>query len=242
MGRRLIRLVLPLLALSGCFALFPLDDYGSGGGGAADGGVSDARPRDAPVADAKVDADLPLAPARMVFVLDTQRNGGELMSAASADTLCALAASDAGLQGTSYAAWLSDRDKSAAARWDASVFAVPEGGAPLPLVMPDRTPIAASFAELADSGPRNPIVVDARMVRLPVRDGGCVAGGIVWTDTDPSGATAAQNPFYDCFRWANAGFPSGNAGAFGAVRSSAWTNGCPMTACTTRGYLYCVEQ
>lgn len=236
-----LRLVLPVVALTGCFALFPLDDYGAGSGRVGDGG--DARLEGSTSNDATSEGPAKPVVGRLVFVLDPGLQAGELMSLAHADSLCNAEADDAGLhRGTEFKAWLSDRNRTVANRWDASVLAVPDGGAPLQLVMQDGQPIAASFAELADSGPRVPIVVTARNVSLPIGPvGGCVEGGVVFTNTAPNGA-GAPNTSVDCNQWSNPKNGGGNAGAFGRAGGSAWTIGCPGVPCTARGYLYCVEQ
>jgi hypothetical protein len=239
--RWLGRVVVPLLALSGCalsgcFVLFPLDDYpGSpseeagpvAGGDAATEGSADV----APPQDGSAPFD-----GRVVFVLDPFIAGDSIASLAAADSLCTKAARSADLPDASYKAWLGDRNASVAARFGAF-----DGGRTIRLIMPDRsrTVLASGLDELADSGPRVPIVVTAAGKTLPISDAGCVEGGLVWTDTNADGTLISL--FGDCTQWTT-NTTVGGAGAFGATEAGAWTTGCGYVTCNTPGYLYCVEQ
>jgi hypothetical protein len=223
-------------ALSGCFVLFPLDDYRGEADGATTGDErvvgDEGVTTDAPPGDAFVPLD-----GRVVFVLDPPLLPSEIAGLDGGDTRCTNAAIAAGLPGTRYRAWLSDQGIEFAARVDASVF---DAKRSVFLIRPDHKTIAASFDELADTGPRVPIVVSARGLLLPVPDGGCVEAGFVWTDTNPNGTAAMDG--YDCQQWTSTNGLA-IAGRFGATEGGAWTNGCGDTfECATRGYLYCVEQ
>lgn len=227
----IVALVAPAF-VSGCFALFSLDDYGPNRG-TGDGGTSDDATTDASTADGGDGGDGGSdagKPPRIVFVTN-QRFNGSMGGLNGADNRCTAAANDAGLGG-SYVAWLGSGASSPSTR-------IPDPRRAI--VFPDRkTAVAGSLADLAANGPRASLVVDERGASLTAAD---CADDRVWTNATAAGAVA--NPSLDCGSWGGV-TAGGNAGQLGSAppggAQDAWTAGCPQLPCQLDGHLYCFQK
>jgi hypothetical protein len=217
-----VALAAPAL-VCGCFALFPLDDYGpnrgtpdddgDGGGSTADGGGDG----DAAAPDA--------AKGPRILFVTSDRFNGSLGGVAGADNKCTALAADAGLNG-SYVAWVGSGTSGPAARIPDPTRAI---------VYPDGTPVASNLADLATTGPRAPIVVTEKKSKLGAA---ACTDDRVWTNTTAAGDIAA--PSLDCSSWGNV-TTSGNAGQLGGAHDE-WTDGCPQQNCDGNAHLYCFQK
>jgi hypothetical protein len=219
----IVALVAPAFAC-GCFALFSLDEYGpnrgTGDGGAIDDAATDTTTGDG--GDAGSDA---ARGPRIVFVTNGRFNGS-MGGPSGADNRCTAAANDAGLGG-SYVAWLGSGANSPSTR-------IPDPQRAI--VFPDRkTAVAGSMAELADSGPRAPLVVTESGASLTTAD---CADDRVWTNATAAGAVAM--PSLDCGSWSGV-TSGGNAGQLGGAHDE-WTDGCPEQPCQIDAHLYCFQK
>jgi hypothetical protein len=215
---------------SGCFALFPLDDYGPPSG---DGGASDVS-RDGPPGG----PDAAVFNGKVVFVTaDSVQVGGDagFDGTFGANEICNKAASRVGLPGT-FLAWLSNGK-------DAPLFSVfLDGGVDnTQIVTTDHRLVASNYAELRDSGPRLAIAATEDGKRLPdgvlVADGGCTGDGLVWTGTKGQPADGPSG----CQAWTSSfPFDKGGVGRISADRTQ-WTFVCNQ-ACNLTAHLYCFQQ
>jgi hypothetical protein len=260
-ARGLVFAVLPIAAiaqlavLSGCFALFTLDEYGVTAAPSTDAAPSDAEVDDAPkVTDASADAPLPTG--KIVFVTNAeyqvdenrQPNPNNISGVKTANDHCTKAAAAAGLQGK-FLAWISDTSSSPSTTF-ASLSADAQAPAAPPttqLITPTHQIIAASYAELAQTGPRVAIVVTETSVSLPEAPpkeagsgGNCPGeGALVWTATDERGASLEKVD--NCGNWqSNAAAATSRVGRLVKNRVD-WTNAC-ATPCNIKAHLYCFEQ
>lgn len=232
------------VGLTGCFALFSLDDYGP---------PSEA-PDAAPLADSAADADTGESDApieggggvdggKIVFVTEADfQIADKFQTIDATNSLCAQAAAAAGLKGT-FAVWLSS-GKSA----PASSFALMQDGTPsVPLITPTRQLIANDYAELIAKGPRIAIAVTETKKTLPDSpsadgNGRCALTNAVWTGTAPNGTKeTGQGTSSTCQDW-QASNAANTARAGRIVKHpTEWTSGCYLP-CNERAHLYCFEQ
>jgi len=233
------------VGLTGCFALFSLDDYGP---------PSDA-PDAAPVADSGFDADaaegdapIDSAPlvdgGKIVFVTEADfQIADKFRTIDATNSLCAQAAAAAGLTGT-FAVWLSNGKNT-----PASSFALMQNHAPsVPLVTPTRQLIANDYAELIAKGPRIAIAVTETKKTLPDSpsaepSGQCVPTNVVWTGTAPNGTKDNTQPALQptCQDWQASN--AANTARAGRITKhpTEWTSACYLP-CNERAHLYCFEQ
>jgi hypothetical protein len=202
----------------GCFALFPLEDYGPNSA-PADGGAADS-----PAESDSSAADAATGAKRLVF-LTSERFNGSLGGIAGADNRCNRLAADAGIDG-SFVAWLSSETTGAASR-----IQNPERE----IVLRNGTTVAASLADLGTGGPRRPIVIDEK--NQPVAAAAC-GGDRVWTNALGDGGVGI--PERNCDEWSNV-IATGFAGEVGGL-GQAWTAGCPDQACGENARLYCFQK
>jgi hypothetical protein len=212
----IVALGAPALA-GGCFALFSLDEYGPSGGGDA-GTILDANgdANDAGVGDAT-------KPPRLLFVT-SETFSGSMAGVGGADGLCTAIAADAGLDG-SFVAWLGAGTNGPASR-------IPDPQRQI--VYPNDVVVAGNLAELAEAGPRTPIVVTEAKEMLNVATD--CADDCVWTNARANGTVPPDGGF-DCASWSTS-TGGGAAGQLGGAHDE-WTDGCGVRPCTTRAHLYC---
>lgn len=244
-----LRLLVPALLVSatGCFALFPLDDYQR----AAD--VIDSGPtqpplssqKDATVTEASTTpedddgGDPPVKPdGRVVFVSSTTYNGN-LGGVAMADKLCQELATSAKLDGT-FKAILSgsnSSEESMASRFGVGTADDRKGKG---LVDVRSNAIASSYTKLLSEGPGDPIIYTEQ--RTPIFpslfDAGSQScaptGGLVWTNTNSNGAIEGND---SCADWQSDG--SGVQGRVGlAYVKQQWLSACAVS-CNAKAHLYC---
>lgn len=206
---------------SGCFALFPLDEYGPG---AADGSV--------PVGDADVDGARVDAPSdadlryegSIAFVTSARLTSGAVNGIANADIVCQLLAADAGID-ASFKAFLGDRanDATQRLRLDGGRIVTRRGGL-----------VAESWTELLTRGPKNAFYEDERGNAV-ARGGTCEDGGAVWTGAMSDGGRTSD----DCSRW-DENTPPGAAGLLGETSPRA-ISAC-LRPCGNPASLYCFQQ
>lgn len=226
---------------SGCFAIFGLDGYGPAAtaeeGGTEDGAVKDA----APVETGPVDAG---PRPKVVFVTSQQFAVGAAdgieATVASGHDRCNELAKKAGLTGT-FKAWLSTEEASPSTEFAALRS---DGGDVFPLATPTGVLVAASYAELADSGPRIAIAVtESKSTLADASAGGgeqwCNPSVVVWTATSRTGTRDDQRP--NCFDWRASG--SAQTARVGRIVKdpTEWTSACELP-CNQRARLYCFEQ
>lgn len=225
---------------SGCFALFGLDGYGPAAT-AEEAGPEEAGPEDAArVETGPVDAG---PPPKVVFVTSelfaVGAADGIEINVASGHDRCNELAKKAGLTGT-FKAWLSADEASPSTEFAALK---PDGGDVFPLAMPNGALVAASYAELTDSGPRIAIAVTESKSTLTDASTGsgnqCNASFAVWTGTSSTGTRENERP--NCFDWRATG--SAQAGRAGRIAKhpTEWTTACDLP-CNQRARLYCFEQ
>ena len=224
----IVAFVAPAL-VTGCFALFSLDDYGPNRG-TGDGGSIDDASTDPSTGDGGDGGSDAAKGPRIVFVTN-ERFNGSMGGLSGADNRCTAAANDAGLGG-SYVAWLGSGANGPSTR-------IPDPQRAI--VFPDRkTSVAGSMADLAANGPRAALVVTERGASLTAAD---CADDRVWTNATAAGAVA--NPSLDCGSWGGV-TAGGNAGQLGRGQlggaQDAWTIGCPEQACQVDGHLYCFQK
>ena len=219
----IVALVAPAF-VSGCFALFSLDEYGPNRG-TGDGGSIDDATTDASTGDGG-DGGSDAAKGPRVMFVTNERFNGSMGGLNGADNRCTAAANDAGLGG-SYVAWLAGGTSGPSTR-------IPDPQRAI--VFPDRkTAVAGSMAELATTGPRASLVVTERGASLTTAD---CADDRVWTNATAAGAVAM--PSLDCGSWGGV-TAGGNAGQLGGAQDD-WTDGCPQQACQVEGHLYCFQK
>lgn len=177
----------------------------------------------ASVSDALV-CDAPPEPAKVVFVLSDEYDGGTLAGLGNADSLCQQQAADASLAGT-FKAWLSDSSTTAADRMSHAVVAY---------ALPDGTVVANDWADLVDGTLTHAIDQDADGFSLdPLFD-----NLQVWTATEANGSAT---PIDNCADWTSADdFDDGAIGDASATDAN-WT-AFDATTCDDLARLYCIQQ
>ncbi len=152
---------------------------------------------------------------------------GALGGLAGGDQICNDLAAAAGLPGT-YAAWLSTSFSGPQQRFKPAL---------LPYVLPDGSPIAASWADLIDGTLLRPIDLHEDGSKS-VSAGGCDPLNIAWSNTKSNAVPISET---HCNAWttASAGV-SGRAGRLDALDSQ-WSNDCAVN-CANALHLYCFEQ
>ena len=236
--RALMLAMLAMLAATtaGCFALFGLDGYGPAAApeeaGVGDGASGEAAPADAG------------PPPKVVFVTSElfaiDAADGIAATVTSGHERCSELAKQAGLSGT-FKAWLSTSEAAPSTEFAALQ---PDGGDVHPLVTPRGVLVAASYAELADSGPR--VAIAETESRSLLTDGGarwgenpCLPPYLVWTGTSSAGT---QEPTHkNCADWRATG--SSQSARVGRIEKhpTSWTDACELP-CNQRARLYCFEQ
>ncbi len=233
------------VGLTGCFALFSLDDYGPPSEAPDAGPVADSgSDADADEGDAPIDSATFVDGGKIVFVTEADfQIADKFRTIDATNSLCAQAASAAGLKGT-FAVWLSNGKNT-----PASSFALMQDGAPsVPLITPTRQLIANDYAELIAKGPRIAIAVTETKKTLadsPSADGNgrCALTNAVWTGTAPNGTKDNTQPAMQptCQDW-QASNAANTARAGRIVKHpTEWTSGCYLP-CNERAHLYCFEQ
>lgn len=223
--------------VTGCFALFSLEEYGPSTVD-AEAPIEPTPPPDPPPPPA-VDAR---PQGKLVFVTEGEFSIGEdppgqLFLIANGRSICAEAAKSLGLEGRLFLPWLSDTTTTPANSWP--LF---DAGS-VQLVSPDGKIIAGSLAELAEAGPRVPIVVTEKSTPLAFApDGSCDGGGAVWSGTLPNGQRDPANDSADCQQWSANNNPNGgNSGLVGQKLGGKWSSSC-LLPCNQKAHLYCFEQ
>lgn len=238
----LIRVLFVALAgaAAGCFALFPLDDYGPGNGG-VDGGVVDGASTSSSSSGSSGEASVD-PNTRHVFITSTQTNGdflGAHSQPQDLDELCNLLAADAGLSGK-YKIWVSLPSESAAVRFFGDA-APPD----VHYVDMEGRAIVASWNQLFETGRlQSAIDVDEHgrhlsTVEIDAGVGTCSANvTLVWANTTADGGVA--DPDTGCNGWMNEGQQNGRVGVV-TGQPTTWTDACQMP-CSFNAHVYCFEQ
>ncbi|MBX3192483.1 MAG: hypothetical protein KF819_36165 [Labilithrix sp.] len=223
-SRRLLLIALFGAFVTGCFALFDLDGYGTLPA------AEDAGP-DALDAAAKPDA-VDAAPRPRIVFVTRERWSGDLGGLDGGDARCQAVAADAGLAGA-WTAWLSDGERLDGGAGGTKVLL--DGR---PLRLPNGALVAAKATDLASRGPLAPIDVDQH--GRPIEAGtGCDNGGVpVWTATLSDGG-ALENEDIDCGNWSRT-FGAGVVGIVGGGDAD-WTVACTRP-CAQAAALYCFER
>lgn len=240
-------LLFPVLLVSatGCFALFPLDDYQDGADAVDSGTTQPPSPAKDATADEtstspEDDGGTPVKPEGRVVFVSSETFNGNLGGVAGADEKCQLLATNAQLEGTFRAIVTgSGSEETVGSRFGAGTDADKKG---LVLVNIKSDALALNYGALLTDGPGAPILYTERgnTVFPQVPDGGnasCAPGAIVWTNTNSNG-TADGND--NCNDWQNDG--SGTQGRVGsALSKSQWLSACAIS-CNAKARLYCGQQ
>lgn len=217
----------------GCFAVFGLDGYGPPAVEEADAA---ADVRDVSVPEARADAPVDAGPPGRIVFVSSGRFTGALGGLDGADERCQESAERAGISGRTFKAWLSEGAASPSTR-----FARFGADAGPELVLPDGTLVAEDYAELAESGPRVPILLTEQRKSVDAGTSGwgpsCAGDGRVWSNTQPNGTGRGT---VSCSGWSSVD-ATGRVGALGATENSSWTDDCSF-ACSNQAHLYCFEQ
>jgi cysteine-rich repeat protein len=194
---------------SSCVAAFCGDGYVQSGVEACDDG--DATNDDA----CGVDCVLP----RIVFV-SAETVQGALSGVAGADLLCDLYAANAGMEGESFRAWLSDAATGPADRFDAEFTGAYK--------LIDGTVVAGEGWQSLTSG--------SLAHAIDRNATGGLVGGTAWTNTLVDGTPASAD---DCMGWTT----TSGTGAVGGVAEvdAQWTDLGGGQFCNSPMHLYCFE-
>lgn len=227
--RRLAFAVLTLgFAATGCFVIFPLDEYEDGQVSVADGAAFDGG--DAGVTDARSDApERPnLDGGRVLFVTKATFTG-DLGGIEGADAKCQEAARAAGLAGD-FVAFVSLAGSPLQRFGDAK--------STTPIIDTTGRTIASRYVTLEKNGPEIEIERDeyGALVRPAADAGSCATNpAVIWTGAGGDwSATGA-----DCAQWRSAS--DGQPGVVGAGFDRAqWLAACSIN-CAQKAHLYCAQ-
>ncbi len=201
-----------------------LEEQSSDGRGDAASPVLDGGPdKDGPYDATSAGCNGALDCERVVFVTSTTQRGDAINGLGGADLICTELASKAAhprVRGRTFVAWLSG-PVDAAARLVNGRRAY---------VLPNATPIAANFSQLASASHLTFVNVDENGAAVAAETG-------VWTGSDERG----QGTPVTCASWLSAN-PADN-GQVGRTdrKDKNWSNDGTL-GCAQRFHLYCVER
>ena len=230
-------LVPALAAATGCFAIFPLDEYNAGyipaDGGPTDasdsGPPNDVGPRPDVITNPKpnLDGGHVLFVTKETFTPDFQGIDG-------ANKLCADAAQAAGLSGT-FVAFLGVVGNPVLR------FGKDGKNDTLPIIDTTARTIATSYAVLLQKGPSIQVDHDERGAQINFTlDGGVpdceVNPAVAWTGSDGEGTAVNQS----CSEWqVNAEGQQGQVGL--GFAKDRWLSAC-VISCALKAHLYCAQR